>query len=238
VRMPVRGPPLFTGVVRDITERKRAEEHVRLLMRELSHRTKNVMAVVQAIAFQTVRKSGNLKNFEEIFMERLEALGRSHDLLLKRDWTGVVLEDLVRAQLQPFLDSARERIAAHGPAVLLIPLAAQDLGMALHELATNASKYGALSRPAGKIEVSWTIDDGAASERRFRITWRETGGPEVRPPVHKGFGTTVITRALSNTFKGIAEVEYRAEGLFWELAAPLGDLIMELPSSRRGTRTW
>jgi PAS domain S-box-containing protein len=222
-------------VARDITARKRAEEHMAFLMRELSHRTKNVMAVVEAIAWQTARNSVDLKNFEQSFMQRLEALGRSHDLLLKRDWKGVVLEDLVREQLEPFLDTAKVSLATHCPALVLMPLAAQELGMALHELATNASKYGALSVPTGRIEVNWTIDNGAASERRFRMTWRETGGPAAQPPVHKGFGSTVITRMLSNTFKGNAEVEYAPEGLSWELAAPLGDCIMELPS-RVGAR--
>jgi PAS domain S-box-containing protein len=216
-------------MARDVTERKRAEEHVRFLMRELSHRTKNMMAVVQAIAWQTVRKSLDLEDFEERFTQRLEALARSHDLLVKRDWQGVALEDLVRAQLEPFVDSATERLAMHGPPLLLRPQAAQDLGMALHELATNASKYGALSVPTGTIEIGWTVDGGTAEDERLLMTWRESGGPMVSPPVRAGFGSTVITRTLRNTFKGKAEPEYRAGGLSWELAAPLGNLIAELP---------
>jgi PAS domain S-box-containing protein len=215
-------------VSRDITERKRAEEHVRLLMRELSHRTKNLMAVVQAISFQTMRKSDNLKDFEQRFTQRLTALARSQDLLLKRDWQGVVLDDLVRAQLEPFLDSAKQRLAAHGPPLLLMPLAAQDLGMALHELATNASKYGALSVPTGKIEIGWTVDGGTADGKRFRMSWRESGGPMVNPPARTGFGSTVTTRTLTGTFNGKAELEYRPEGLSWHLTAPMGDLIAEL----------
>jgi two-component sensor histidine kinase len=215
-------------VARDISERKRAEEHVRLLMSELSHRTKNIMAVVQAISFQTVRKSDNLEDFEQRFMQRLGALARSQDLLLQRDWQGVVLDDLVRAQLDPFLDSAPQRLAAHGPALLLAPLAVQDLGMALHELATNASKYGALSVPTGKIEIGWTVVDGTADGKRFQMTWRESGGPMVSPPDRRGFGSTVTTQILTATFKGKAELEYRAEGLSWQLTAPMGDLIAEL----------
>jgi PAS domain S-box-containing protein len=215
-------------VARDITERKRAEEHVRFLMRELSHRTKNVMAVVQAISWQTVRKSLDLKDFEERFTQRLEALARSHDLLVKRDWQGVGLEDLVRAQLEPFVDSAGERLEVHGPALLLKPQAAQDLGMALHELATNASKYGALSVATGTIEIAWTVDGRTAEAKRFLMTWRESGGPMVSPPVRTGFGSTVITRTLRSTFKAKAELDYRAEGLSWELTAPMGQLIAEL----------
>jgi PAS domain S-box-containing protein len=218
-------------VGRDITERKRAEEHVRFLMRELSHRTKNMMAVVQAISWQTVRKSLDLKNFEERFTQRLEALARSHDLLVKRDWHGVVLEDLVRTQLEPFVESAGERLALHGPTLLLMPQAAQDLGMALHELATNASKYGALSAPTGKIEIGWTVDGGTAKAERFVMTWRESGGPMVSPPLRTGFGSTVITRTLTTTLKGQAELEYRAEGLAWQLTAPVGRLIAEFHPS-------
>jgi PAS domain S-box-containing protein len=211
----------------DITERKRAEEHVRFLMRELSHRTKNVMAVVQAISWQTAQQSLDFEDFEQRFMQRLESLARSHDLLAKRDWRGVVLEDLVRAQLEPFLDSAKERLAAHGPPLLLMPEAAQDLGFALHELGTNASKYGALSVPTGKIEIGWSINDGAAGARHFHMTWRESGGPTVGPPVRKGFGSAVITAMLSRTFNGEAELDYRPEGLLWELTAPMGRLIAE-----------
>jgi two-component sensor histidine kinase len=119
----------------------------------------------------------------------------------------------------------------HGPALLLKPQAAQDLGMALHELATNASKYGALSVATGTIEIAWTVDGRAAEAKRFLMTWRESGGPMVSPPLHTGFGSTVITRTLKNTFRGQAEVEYRAEGLSWELTAPMGHLVAELHTS-------
>jgi PAS domain S-box-containing protein len=215
-------------VSRDITERKRAEEHLRSLMRELSHRTKNVMAVVHGISWQTARQSPDIKDFEQRFTQRLAALSSSHDLLVRRDWQGVALEDLVRAQLEPFLDSAKERLGAHGPALLLRPQAAQDLGMALHELATNASKYGALSVPTGKIEIAWTVDGETADGKRFRMTWRESGGPMVSPPGRTGFGSKVITRSLSGTLKGKTDLEYRAEGVSWQLTAPMGGLIAEL----------
>jgi two-component sensor histidine kinase len=155
----------------DITERKRAEGHVHLIMRELSHRAKNLMAVAQAISWQTAQKSLDLEDFEQRFTQRIEALARSHDLLVKRQLEGVLLENLVPAQFAPFLDRAKERLAAHGPALLLMPEAAQDLWLALYELATNASKYGALSVAAGRIDIDWTIDDeAAAGGKRFQTT--------------------------------------------------------------------
>ena len=215
------------GVMLDITERKQSEEHMRLVMQELSHRTKNLMALVQAISWQTAKKAVDFAEFEQRFTQRLEALARSHDLLVKREWQGVVLEDLVRAQLVPFLDNAEDRLATHGPPLLLMPAAAQELGLALHELATNASKYGALSVPTGRIEIGWTISDWAASTKRFHMTWRESGGPAVQRPLRKGFGSTVIVATLSRTFTGEAELDYRPEGVRWEFTAPMGPLIAE-----------
>jgi PAS domain S-box-containing protein len=216
-------------VARDITERKRAEEHVRFLMRELSHRTKNLMAVVQAISWQTAKRSHDIEDFQQRLNARIEALGRSHNLLVERDWRGVALADLVHSQLEPFLDLASDRLTANGPALLLTPKAAQDLGLALHELATNASKFGALSVATGKIEVTWTVDRGGAGTPSFIMTWRETGGPPIGPPIRKGFGSTAITSALSSSYKGKARLDYPSEGLLWEFVAPTGQLLRELP---------
>jgi PAS domain S-box-containing protein len=222
-------PIRVAGIALDVTERKQADEHIRLIMNELSHRTKNLMAVVQAISWQTTQGSAGLGDFEHRFNRRLEALARSHDLLVEQHWQGVLLQDLLRVQLEPFLDR-KERLEAHGPALLLMPQAAQDLGLALHELATNASKYGALSVPEGRIEIAWSIDEGGtAGAPRFHMMWRETSGPPVSPPVRTGFGSEVITTTLSRSFKGKTNVEYNPEGLLWELAAPIGRVITELP---------
>jgi PAS domain S-box-containing protein len=216
-------------VARDITERKRAEEHVRFVMKELSHRTKNLMAVVQAISLQTVKRSRDFEEFQQRFNARMEALGRSHDLLVDCDWRGVALEDLVHSQLEPFLDLASDRLTVNGPALLLTPKAVQELGLALHELATNASKFGALTVATGKIDITWTVDRGVAGTPRFVMTWRETGGPPIGPPGRQGFGSTAITSALSRSFKGKARLDYPPEGLFWELVAPTGQLLRDLP---------
>jgi PAS domain S-box-containing protein len=223
----------LVAAITDISERKRAEEHLRLVMQELSHRTKNLMAVVQSISWQTSRRSLDLEDFEQRFTQRIEALARSHDLLVERNWHGVALADLVRAQLVPFVDRATERVAVHGPALLLTPMAAQELGLALHELATNAAKYGALSVPAGKIDVGWKIDrNRATGGPGFRMTWCESGGPVVSPPTGKGFGSTTISNTISKSFNGEVKLDYRPEGLCWELAAPIGRIGTELSGGR------
>jgi len=229
------GAPIeVCGVTLDVTDRKRVEEHADLIMKELSHRSKNLMAVVQAISWQTAQRSLDLEEFEQNFTQRLEALARCQDLLVKQDWRWVALEDLVRAQLEPFLDSAKERLVARGPALQLTPVAAQDLRLALHELATNASKYGALLAPTGKVDIGWTVVDGAGptDPKHFHMTWRESGGPMVNEPVRRGFGSTVITRTVPRTFSGKAELEYRPEGVSWVLTAPMGRLIAELQRNR------
>jgi PAS domain S-box-containing protein len=230
------GAPIeVCGVTLDVTERKRMEENVQMTVKELSHRSKNLMAVVQAISWQTAQNSLDLEDFEQRFAQRLEALARSQDLLVKLDWRWVSLQDLVRAQLEPFLDSAGERLVVRGPALLLMPGGAQDLGLALHELATNASKYGALSAPNGKVDIGWTVVDGpAAGAKHFHMTWRESGGPTVNQPARKGFGSMVITATVSRTFNGKAELEYRPEGVYWELTAPMGSLAFTAPARLSG----
>ena len=190
------------------------------------------MAVVQAISWQTAKRAVDLAEFEQLFTQRLEALARCQDLLVKRDWRWISLKELVRAQLEPFLDNDNERLVAHGPALLLMPLAAQDLGLALHELATNASKYGALSAPTGKVDLGWAVvdDGGAAGAKHFHMAWRESGGPTVSHPVRKGFGSTLVTATLSRTFNGKADLEYRPEGVSWKLTAPMGHLAFISPA--------
>ena len=212
------GKRFFTGIMRDITKRKQAEEHVRFIMRELSHRTKNLLAVVQTMAWKTARTSLDLEDFEDRFASRVQALACSHDLLTKREWHGVRLEDLVRGQLHLF--GAEKHLDAHGPDLVLRPEAAQNLGLALHELATNAAKYGALTRPAGRIEVGWSIDLEDAASPQFRMYWRETGGPEASPPKRNGFGHTVIKEMTGRALKGEVALEFTPEGFVWQLTAP------------------
>src|SRR5882672_8611367 len=176
-----RRPVLMVGTAADITERKRAEERQLLLMRELNHRTKNLLSVVQSIANQTV--ASNPSDFAERFSRRIQALSANQDLLVRSEWRGVEIEDLVRAQLAHFADLIGARIVIEGPHLSVTPSAAQSIGMALHELATNAGKYGSLSDDHGGVTIDWRLEDG-----QFSIGWIEHDGPHVKPPKRRGFG--------------------------------------------------
>lgn len=205
------------GIMIDITERRRAEEQIRFVMRELSHRTKNLLAVVQAMAWQSSQATPNLEEFLERFTLRIEGLRRSHDLLVKREWAGADLEDLVRGQLSPFLDNAASRLSVSGPQLVVRPSGAEDLGLILHELATNAMKYGALSVPGGKIAIDWDINTGENGLLMFRMCWQERGGPAVVAPTRSGFGSTVIKDMLATTKKARICMDFNPSGLIWRL---------------------
>lgn len=204
----------LVAVVRDIREQKRREEHVRFILRELSHRTKNLLAIVQAMARQTAIKSESIEDFERRFSGRLQGLAHSHDLLVKEGWTGVSLKALVRTQLSSFLEPGDERLDVAGPHLRLKPEAAQPLGLALHEMATNATKYGALSVPEGRVTVRWEHDPEG---RRLRITWRERGGPRVEPPKTRGFGYQLVDWMVASAMDGTVSIDFAPEGLEWVL---------------------
>ncbi len=209
----------------DVTLRREQEEHIRFLLREVSHRSKNMLAVVQALATQTAKTSTSFEGFQSRFGQRLQGMAASQDLLVKQNWNGVDLGALTRAQLRPFAEEAGGRIVISGPRVLLKPDAAQSLGMALHELATNATKHGALSAPSGKVTVSWEIDQ-TGGPAQFSMTWRESGGPSIASPSHKGFGHTVFERIVGQALSARIDVVYPPDGLVWSLHTRLG-LISE-----------
>ncbi|MGZ9018793.1 MAG: sensor histidine kinase [Rhodoplanes sp.] len=167
---------LVAGSIIDITERKRNEEHIRFVMNELSHRSKNLLMVVLAIANQTVRRATSFGEFQKNFENRLLAIARCHDLLVEKGWEGASIEALISAQLKPFMDDPTSRVDAAGPPIMLNPDAAQNISLALHELATNAMKYGALSSPGGRIVIRWDIDD-LQTPKKFRFSWQERGVP-------------------------------------------------------------
>lgn len=207
----------------DISGRKAGEAHLRDLMREITHRSKNLLAVIQAMARQTARHAGTTDDFLEQFGARLQALAASHDLLVQESWYGASLTELVRSQLGHHLDREGARVVVEGPNVLLLPEGAQSLGLALHELATNAAKYGALSVPTGRVNISWRRlppSDGWGLE----VDWAESGGPAVAEPVHRGFGMLVIERNLVRSLDAEVSLTFAPEGLRCRIAIPAANL--------------
>ena len=210
-------PVRYSGVDIDVTERKRAEEHVRLLLAELNHRANNLLTVIQAIARQTAN-TADPRLFAERLSQRIAGIAASNDLLVSGKWQGVAVERLIDSQLSPFVDPGA-RVVRDGPPVRLTPAAAQALGMALHELATNAVKYGALGNDTGTIRIRWSVTDGS-TEPEFRMTWSEQGGPAVAAPKRTGFGRTVMERMIAGTLGGTAALEFAPTGILWTFACP------------------
>jgi PAS domain S-box-containing protein len=204
------GRRLLTCVAQDVTEQKAHMEQVHLLMREVSHRARNMLCLAQSIARQTSAR--DLDDFIERFTERIQALAANQDLLVRNEWQGVDVEDLVRAQLAHFADLLGSRITVHGPTVRLNAAAAQAIGLALHELATNASKFGALSVDAGRVNVCWGLDADV-----FAMSWTEGDGPPVSPPKRRGFGTTVMDLMVKQTVNGEVQIYYKPSGVVWNL---------------------
>lgn len=207
----------------DITERKESEAHLRLLMRELTHRSKNLLAVIQAMARQTARHVGSIEGFLAQFGARLQALATSHDLLVQESWYGVSLFELVRSQLGHYLDRVGTQVSLDGPAVVLKPEAAQSLGLALHELATNAAKYGALSVPGGHVSIRWKRMP-AAEGHGVEICWDEERGPKVKPPRQRGFGSMVIEQNLARALDAEVTMNFLPTGLCCRIIIPVMQL--------------
>jgi PAS domain S-box-containing protein len=213
-----------TGTAVDITQRKDGEAHLRMLMRELTHRSKNLLAVIQAMARQTARHSDSTADFLDRFSARLQALATSHDLLVQEGWHGASLHELVRMQLGHYIDGGGSRIAFDGPTILLKPEAAQALGLGLHELATNAAKHGALSSHAGQVAINWRrlpASDGNGLE----LTWREAGGPLVPKPSRRGFGTMVLERHIANSLDGDVSLVFAPSGVECRIVVPLTQFV-------------
>lgn len=206
----------FVGAVVNVTDRKRAELHLRLLVNELNHRVKNSLATIQAIATQSFNGQRSLDQAQEAFSSRIVALAEAHDLLTRENWEGAELHD-VTARLAA-LHGGPGRFDLSGPSIRLSPKSALSLSMALHELATNAMKYGALSTPEGRVRVSWAPapDPGAA---RVDLTWTETGGPPVAPPTQRGFGSRLIERGLAAELSGSAAIDFHPDGVVCRIRA-------------------
>jgi PAS domain S-box-containing protein len=221
---------LVLAMIRDITERKRAEARVQWLMREVNHRAKNILSVVQAMAHQT--RAGLHQEFVSEFEERIRGLSASYDLLVNNKWQNVPLVELVRAQLAHFGDLMHNRIALRGPDFWITSAAAQTIGMALHELATNAGKYGALSTDAGYIDIAWRLERSDDDGHRFTMEWSERGGPTVVAPTRHGFGWTVLCQMTRMLLGADVALEFAPAGVVWRLECP-ADRVRESEEPRQ-----
>jgi PAS domain S-box-containing protein len=221
------------GTTTDIDDQKQREENIRDLLTEVNHRSRNLLAVAQAIARCGVSTATTIHEFEEQYSDRLLGLAASQDLLTDRNWRGVPLEALVRAQVVLPSNAQQERFRSEGPQMLLSPNATQALGLALHELCSNALKHGALSNDDGEARLIWRIDD-SGPEPNFEMTWRESGGPRVNPPPISGFGTAVLERLTAAGLNASSTLSFGAEGVVWRLVAPLKEIVKPEAGDSRG----
>lgn len=217
------GERLFIGFVRDITERHEAAGRQERMLRELSHRVKNMLALVAAIAQQTARSSASIPDFQDAFLGRLQSLARGHDLLVQGDWESVSIRSLVEDILQA--DAADGRARFEGPEFLLSQRQLLGLAMTLHELYTNAVKYGALSVPNGRVSLDWRpADDG----RSIDLVWKETGLAGVETPKRSGFGQKMIALSVRHDLTGELQSEWRPQGLLMRIRFPAKDAAQEM----------
>ena len=215
-----REPESMIGINFDVTEDVEKEARRDLLTSELNHRVKNSLATIQSIASQTIRHAPDMESFKQSFMGRIRAIARAHDLLINLDNREGTVADLVVSQVGPYASETDRQLQARGPRIQLGPSVAHGLGLVLHELATNAAKYGALSREGGRVEIDWsriTLDDVPA----LHLVWREIGGPPVEPPERTGFGTVLIADSLTHSLGGASRIDYARDGLIAKIDCKL-----------------
>lgn len=201
-----------------LASQKQAERHQRILQRELSHRMKNTLSMVQAIVSQSLKGAADVDGGARVASARIEALGRAQDMLTSANWVAADIEDVVRAAFAPHSDGT-DRFSVAGPLVSLSPQQTMGISLAVHELATNALKYGALATTGGRVEIAWECSaDGA-----FTFSWTERDGPPVGKPKRSGFGSRLTTRVVPYYFDGKAEVEFQSDGIRYVLAGQLGN---------------
>lgn len=217
-----------TGIVcaaLDVTERKQQESHLRVLLLELAHRSKNLLAVIQGIANQTAQGSSNLPDFQRRFYGRLLSLSRAHDILTDQNWRGAGMRELIRTQVLLFAGAAAERVSYEGDAVYLRPSAAQHMGLALYELTTNALKYGALSNGAGRVKIRWTVHHAAdPQDDTLTFAWEERGGPPVREPGERHFGRVLLEEVVPLSVQGSSHLQFTECGIHYGLVMSASEL--------------
>lgn len=216
----------------DVTAVVAAEEQQRLLVSELNHRVRNMLQVVIGLAHQTLHRSDSLGVFEKSFMGRMQALARAYELLSRDGWSNAPIEELLRSQLGPFATEAH-RYTCSGGHVVLNANSALALGLVVYELATNATKYGALSVPGGHLDVSWELTRDDQGKQNLQLLWRESGGPAVKPPQQQGFGTELLHRQLHYELGGKASMDYAPSGLQVILTMPADNVVVEAEPEAR-----
>ena len=219
------------GAAVDITERKSHEQHQQLLLNELNHRVKNTLATVQSLAMQTLRNSKSPEQARSLLEGRLMALAGAHDVLTRESWGGASLAKVIDDAVAPYFSQDSQRFALAGPDVWLPPNYALALAMALHELATNAVKYGALSNEFGRVRIEWEVVPGQREyKRELKLRWTETGGPRVERPTQRGFGSRLIERGLKQDLGGEVVLDFAPGGVICTIQAPLRELAERNPS--------
>ncbi len=204
-----------TSVSFDISERKRWETHLKLLMREVNHRSRNQLAVLTSISRHTCANATDMHEFQEKFTARIQSLAKTNELITQDQWSETSLEQTLDLQLAVYRPNENEKIKYNGEEVLLKPRAVQSLGLAFGELSTNSAKYGALSEATGCVEVSWIVRE-TGDDLVLEITWQETGGPEVTPPEKEGFGSLLLKQVVGQELDGTSELTFSSSGLKWK----------------------
>jgi two-component sensor histidine kinase len=207
----------------DISERKQSESHLRVLLLELAHRSKNLLAVIQGICNQTAKSSTNVEEFNRRFSGRLLSLSRAHDILSDQNWRGAGMHELIRTQVLLFAGAAANRIHFEGEHIYLRPNAAQHLGLALHELTSNALKYGALANDVGQIRVRWGVSP-SQPQAQFALSWQEERGPPVRTPETRHFGRILLEEVAPRSVQGTASLEFAGDGVRYHISMPVSEI--------------
>lgn len=214
---------------RERAERKKVEQHRELLVRELSHRVKNTMAMVMSIVRRTAKNSASVDDYVENLMGRLRAMADAHALLFETNWSEAALQDVIHRTVSAYIRNFDRIILTNGAAVTLDPKAALALSMVLNELATNALKYGSLSNSSGKVFVKWNMSRNEDGVDTLQLEWREEGGPPISQPIKTGFGTTLITRTIEYELQGSVSIYYDSTGLKCTIYWPLLEVTPSLP---------
>ncbi len=210
-------------LLQDVTERRSWEVAQRRLVGELNHRVKNMLTIVQSIASQTQKSTADPEQFNVAFAKRLRALGEVHDILTVQGWVGADLEEMTKKALGSLVGVGDPRVRIKGPAVHLSPNATIAMSMVIHELATNAIKYGSLSDPSGKVQITWEAKDDRSGKSKVYMSWIESGGPKVERPTSSGFGMRLLTEALAYELDGVAHLDFKDTGLVCRIEFSSGD---------------